>query len=53
MEPVEAKRFCDAFTGELRKLGVRVREGVFRAHMLVSIENDGPVTILMDSKKLF
>jgi len=33
--------------------GILVEEGVFQAEMLVSIENDGPVTLLIDSKKAF
>lgn len=38
--------FCD----ELRRLGVQVKEGVFGADMQVALINDGPVTILMDSR---
>jgi D-tyrosyl-tRNA(Tyr) deacylase len=37
--------FCD----ELRALGVHVETGVFAARMLVQIENDGPVTIVLDT----
>lgn len=37
----------------LRALGVRVETGVFRAHMAVELTNDGPVTLLLDSAKLF
>ena len=33
--------------------GVHVEEGVFQADMLVEINNDGPVTILLESRKLF
>ncbi|MBQ9263049.1 MAG: D-tyrosyl-tRNA(Tyr) deacylase [Clostridia bacterium] len=40
---------CD----EIRKLGVPVENGVFRTHMMVHLVNDGPVTILLDSKKQF
>ena len=36
-----------------RRLGVRVATGVFQTHMSVEIVNDGPVTILLDSDKLF
>ena len=36
-----------------RRLGVRVATGVFQAHMSVELVNDGPVTILVDSEKLF
>jgi D-tyrosyl-tRNA(Tyr) deacylase len=41
------------FVQELRGLGVRVETGVFQAHMAVELVNDGPVTILIDSTKLF
>lgn len=34
----------------VRASGVRVETGVFRAHMLVSLVNDGPVTLLVDSR---
>lgn len=37
----------------LREEGLPVGTGVFRAHMDVELVNDGPVTILLDSKKLF
>ena len=37
----------------LRSHGVNVAEGRFRTHMLVSLCNDGPVTILLDSQKTF
>lgn len=43
------ERCCDA----MRKMGVAVENGVFRTHMMVHLVNDGPVTILLDSKKLF
>jgi len=43
----------EEFAGRLRALGVRVETGVFRAHMQVELVNDGPVTILLDSSKLF
>ena len=33
--------------------GINVEEGVFQTHMVVDIQNDGPVTILLDSRKLF
>ena len=36
-----------------KEKGAKVKEGVFQADMLVRIENDGPVTILLDSRKLF
>jgi D-tyrosyl-tRNA(Tyr) deacylase len=37
----------------LESLGVSVAQGRFREHMQVEIVNDGPVTLLLDSKKLF
>jgi D-aminoacyl-tRNA deacylase len=37
----------------LREKGLTVGEGVFRAHMDVELVNDGPVTILLDSTRLF
>jgi D-tyrosyl-tRNA(Tyr) deacylase len=37
----------------LRDRGIRVETGRFRTHMQVSLCNDGPVTLLLDSKKLF
>lgn len=37
----------------LRAAGVPVETGVFRTHMEVSLVNDGPVTILLDSRKEF
>lgn len=42
-------RFVDA----LRARGVAVAEGVFGTHMRVHLVNDGPVTILLDSKRTF
>lgn len=41
------------FVQALRKLGVTVETGVFQAHMSLELVNDGPVTILIDSSKLF
>ena len=47
-EPLYA-RFCAL----AREAGVTVAEGIFRATMTVRIVNQGPVTLLLDSKKLF
>lgn len=41
------------FASGLAGLGVNVATGVFQAHMQVEIVNDGPVTLLLDSKKNF
>ena len=43
----------EEFVKQLRALGVTVQTGLFRAHMQVELVNDGPVTILLDSRKLF
>lgn len=52
-QPEEANRLYKYFNEKVREKGVAVAEGVFRADMLVRINNDGPVTILLDSRKLF
>ena len=50
MPPEEAEAAYDAFIREARAQ-IRVETGRFRAHMLVSSQNDGPVTIWIDSQK--
>ena len=51
--PEDANRLYEEFVRALRALGVRVETGVFQARMAVELSNDGPVTILLDSEKLF
>ena len=51
--PEKANEMYLKFNDVLRARGINVEEGVFQAEMLVEIHNDGPVTILLDSKKLF
>jgi len=51
--PEMADELYKAFISECEKLGVKVETGVFQAHMMVHSINDGPVTMLIDSKKLF
>jgi D-tyrosyl-tRNA(Tyr) deacylase len=51
--PEMAKRLYDHFVEKVKAQGINVGEGVFQTHMLVRIHNDGPVTILLDSNKLF
>jgi len=50
-------QLADALYGEyvdaLRQRGIEVATGVFRADMQVSLVNDGPVTLLLDSRKQF
>ena len=50
--PEQASPLVDAFAGVLRELGVSVATGRFGAHMLVALENDGPVTIVLDTVAL-
>lgn len=47
--PEHAEPLCDRFAQALRDLGVRVATGRFRAAMLVEIQNDGPVTLILDT----
>ena len=51
--PEQANALYEECVRALRAFGVRVETGVFRAHMAVELTNDGPVTILLDSAKLF
>lgn len=51
--PQEADALYRRYIDDLQALGIAVCTGVFREHMLVQIENDGPVTILLDSRRLF
>jgi D-tyrosyl-tRNA(Tyr) deacylase len=51
--PEVANALYERVCALLAEKGVRVAKGVFRAHMEVEIVNDGPVTILLDSRRLF
>jgi len=51
--PERAKLLYERFINETQKLGIITQHGEFQAHMIVNIENDGPVTILLDSEKQF
>lgn len=51
--PAEAERLYEDACARLRTLGLPVETGRFRAHMRVRSEGDGPVTILIDSRKRF
>jgi D-aminoacyl-tRNA deacylase len=48
--PEEGLAGYEAYVGELRALGCKVETGVFREHMAVELENDGPVTLLLESR---
>lgn len=51
--PEEAEPLYEYFLSALRRHGLRVASGVFRAMMQVELVNDGPVTILLDSERVF
>jgi D-tyrosyl-tRNA(Tyr) deacylase len=51
--PDEARRLYEEVVRELRTAGLTVATGEFQAMMRVQLENDGPVTILIDSRRLF
>jgi D-tyrosyl-tRNA(Tyr) deacylase len=51
--PAQARELYDLFVDDLKARGIRVAAGEFQTHMSVEIINDGPVTILIDSKKSF
>jgi D-aminoacyl-tRNA deacylase len=51
--PDTANALYERFCARLREKGLAVAKGVFRAHMDVELVNDGPVTILLDSRRLF
>jgi D-tyrosyl-tRNA(Tyr) deacylase len=51
--PEEANRLYERFVARLRPSGLPVATGVFRAMMDVALVNQGPVTLLLDSKKAF
>lgn len=50
--PEISKPLYDKFVAALRETGLTVAEGEFGAMMLVEINNDGPVTIIMDSEEI-
>ena len=52
-EPDKARLFYENFVEQIRSHGLRVETGQFAARMDVGYTNVGPVTILLDSKKLF
>jgi D-tyrosyl-tRNA(Tyr) deacylase len=51
--PEIGNKYYEEFINKTRALGVRTETGIFGAHMDVSLVNNGPVTILLDSKKVF
>jgi D-tyrosyl-tRNA(Tyr) deacylase len=51
MEPARAEQLFEAFCAACRNAGVTVATGRFRTHMSVSLVNDGPVTLWLDTDK--
>jgi D-tyrosyl-tRNA(Tyr) deacylase len=51
--PAFAREMYEALATRLAAMGTPVATGVFQADMQVSLVNDGPVTILIDSRRLF
>ena len=48
--PAQAEELIEQFVGEVCTTGLKVETGRFQQYMQVEIRNDGPVTILLDSK---
>lgn len=51
--PELAERLYETFLAAAALRGIPVASGVFRANMQVALVNDGPVTLLLDSKRTF
>jgi D-tyrosyl-tRNA(Tyr) deacylase len=51
--PEKAELLYETFVAEIRGQGIHVETGRFQTHMDVSLVNDGPVTLLLDSRKVF
>jgi D-tyrosyl-tRNA(Tyr) deacylase len=52
-EPTVARELYKALVTRLREAGPTVEAGRFQAHMHVELVNDGPVTLLIDSRRVF
>lgn len=53
MNPLEASKLYDYMNEKLKSLNINTQTGIFASDMKVEIYNDGPVTIILDSKELF
>lgn len=53
LQPQQAQLLFEHCCASLQALGLRVETGRFQTHMRVQLENDGPVTILLDTAKAF
>jgi len=49
--PEAAEPLCRHFVNSLQRLGLPVQTGRFQAEMAVALENDGPVTLVLDSQR--
>lgn len=49
-EPEKANELYEKFVDKIRGRGIKVKTGIFRAMMDVSLVNDGPVTLIVESK---
>ena len=52
-KPDIANTLYELFVKTVEGYGIHVQTGQFQAHMIVDIQNDGPVTVIMDSRKNF
>ncbi|HPC38227.1 MAG TPA: D-aminoacyl-tRNA deacylase [Exilispira sp.] len=52
MNPTNAKQIYENFIKILKMQNIKVKEGVFGAHMEINLINDGPVTFVIDSKNI-
>jgi D-tyrosyl-tRNA(Tyr) deacylase len=50
--PDKARALYEFFVEQVRSTGLKVETGLFQEHMLVEIHNDGPVTLMVESKKV-
>ena len=50
--PEKAEKLYKELVQKCREMGVKTETGIFQAYMKVNIENDGPVTIIVDSEKI-
>lgn len=52
-KPEMGNKYYEEFVNRTRELGIKTETGEFGANMNVKLTNNGPVTILLDSKRLF
>ena len=52
-KPDVANQLYEDFVKTVEAYGIHVQTGKFQAHMIVDIQNDGPVTVIVDSRKVF